>query len=206
MAASSAEGLAQILIDRDSMERYIGVDRKGCILKGDEVISYILELILAKDIFVHEFYEHSKTFGLKLFTLLLATGASLRLHGTLENILNTTMLHPLSMFDLTSASILYVVVRMPTHLQNKISQGKIELTVEQWFKDKSKLKSVHVSQPILVEDGSDRIDILMFVGGFSITKTIKSLEEKVKDLSDHAVGKGFLKEKEWHQLVTSLLP
>ncbi len=205
MATCADKGLTQILIDRDALEGYVGVDRKGSVLKGDLVLNYLLELVLSKERFVQEFWELSKSFNLKMFTVLSATGASLKVYGSIKNMLDTTLLRPFAVFDLSTASMLYVLVRMPLRLKDKFPRGKIELAVDEWFKDKTSLKSVHVSEPVYVEDGSDRLDIVLFVGGFDLSAMVNSVDKKVKEIRDFATKNAFVKEKEWQKLINNLV-
>ncbi len=204
MATCASKGLTQILIDRDALEAYVGVDRKGAILKGNSVLNYIIELALAKEQFVQEFFELSKSFNLKMFSVLAATGASLKIYGSLKNILDTALLRSFAAFDLSTASMLYVLVRVPLQLKEKFPQSQIELLVDEWFKDKTNLESAHVSEPLYVDDGSDRIDIIMFVGGFDLASMVSSADKKVKEIKAYAAKNGYIKEKEWQELMKSL--
>lgn len=204
MGKCESNGIAQILIDRDGLEGYVGVDRKGSVLKGDGVFGYLLELVLEKEFFVQELCELCNSYNVSTFTILAATGASLKVHGSFENILNTALLKALLTFDMSSATVLYVVIRMPTQLRSKLTRGRIELTVNKWFKEKANLKSAIVSEPVYVNDGGDRIDVIMFMGGFDLSKTAASIDRKVEDIVSYAVKNGFLKEKEWRELVKQL--
>jgi hypothetical protein len=204
LASGSGKDLTQILLDRDNLEGYVGVDRRGVVLNGNSILNYILSLTLEKERFVSEICELSRSFNAKFFTVLAATGASLKIHGTLQNILNTTLLRPFLNAPLTDASVLYVLVRLPTTLKDKLPKGKIELTIVNWFKDKATLKSVYVSEPLYVNDGSDRLDIVMFVGGFSLDEKVAAAEKKVKDIKTYAKKAGFIEEKEWQKLIESL--
>ena len=73
-----------------------------------------------------------------------------------------------------------------------------------WFKDKATLKSIHVAEPVYVEDNSDRIDIALFVGGFNTTKMFSAMEKKVNTMKNRAVKKGFVQEDEWKEIVKKL--
>jgi hypothetical protein len=194
-----------LLIDRDLLESYVGVNRKGSIIRGNIVVNYILELVLAKETLVQELTELSRSFNVKMYTVLSATGASLKIYGSLENILNTALFRLLLTFDLSSASLLYVLLRMPLQLKDKLPKGKIELEIANWFKERASLKSIYISEPIYVEDFSDRIDIVMFVGGFDIAKMFTSLEKKVSATKSQAIKKGLIKEDEWKGIIKSLV-
>jgi hypothetical protein len=201
----SADFTPVLLIDRDNLEKYVGVNRKGFKIIGNTFLNFLLKLLLAKTTFVKELSEFSRTFDTRIFTVLSATGASLRLHGSLENILNTALLRPLLTFDLSSASILYVLLRIPSHLKVKLPREKLELTVARWIKDKADLKSIHFSDPIYVEDNSDRIDVALFVGGFDVTKMFTTMAKDINEIKSDAINRGFINTEEWQKIVESLV-
>jgi hypothetical protein len=200
-----SKGFASLLLlDRDQLESYVGVDRRGSVLKGNVFFNYLLELVSAKETFVQELSELSRAFDVRMYTVLSATGASYSMYGSIKNILNSALSRPLLKFDLSSASVLYVLLRLPLQLKEKLSRGKIELEIANWFKEKASLQSVFISEPIYVEDANDRIDVVMFVGGFDATKMFISMEKKVKAIKNFVIKKGSIKEDEWRVIVKSL--
>ena len=194
---ASKDATTIVLVDRDNLENYTGVDRNGYAINGNNITNYLLDLMLTKETFVPELNELSKSFGSKMFTVLLAPGVSLKIYGSLENMLNTTLLRPLFTFDLSTATLLYVLIRMPFHLKDKLPRGKIELAVANWFKDKADLESIYITDPVYVEDSSDRIDIAMFVGGFDTATRFAALEKRVERMKNKAVKKGSITEEDW---------
>jgi len=193
-----------LLVDRDQLESYVGVDRSGSVLKGNVFFNYLLEMVAAKETFVQELSELSRAFDVRMYTVLSAAGASVSMYGSLKNILDSALSTPLLKFDLSSASVLYVLLRLPLQLKEKMSRGKVELEIANWFKEKASLQSIFVSEPIYVEDGNDRIDLVMFVGGFDVTKMFASMEKKVRAIKSFVVKKGSIKEDEWRAIVKSL--
>ena len=194
------------LLDRDRLEKYVGVNRNGSTLKGNNIINYILELITAKETFIQELSEMSRAFDIRMYTILSATGASLQIYGSLENILNTALSEPLLEFDLSTASVLYVLLRMPARLKDKLPQEKIEFAIASWIKEKANLESIYVSEPIYETDDTDRIDIVMFVGGFDASKMFSTMEKKVSRIKKQAIRTGSIKEDEWKKIVDILVP
>lgn len=201
---ASTDAPTVLLIDRDHLENYEGVDRNGSLIKGNIITNYLVNLLLAKETLVQEIAELSRTFNVKMYTVLLATGASIKIYGSLENMLNATLLKPLLTFDLSSTSLLYVLLRMPISLKDKLPRGKIELAIAGWFKEKANLKSIYITEPIYVDDTSDRIDVALFIGGFDTTKMFDDLDKKVKSLKSRAVEKGFIKEEYWQAIIKNL--
>ncbi|MEM2614819.1 MAG: hypothetical protein QXO15_11460 [Nitrososphaerota archaeon] len=194
-----------LLIDRDYLENYIGVCRKGAIVKGREIINILIELILSKETFFEEITTLSKSFDTKVYTVLLSAGASLRVYGSLHNIFRTALLRPLLNFDLSTATVVYVISRIPLSLRNKLSKEHIEGATADWFKELSSLKSIHVSDPLFVDDINDRIDIAIFIGGFKTAKTLSFSKEKCSELKDDMVRRGILSSEEWQEIVKDLM-
>ena len=191
---SVTDGATVLLIGRDQVENYEGVDRRGEIIKGNVVISYLLNLLLAKEMFIAEISELSRTFNTKLFTPIIVTGASYNVYGSIENMLNTALLKPLLTFNLSTASLLYVVLRMPLSLKDKLPKGKVELSITNWFKQRTTLQSIYIAEPVYTEDMTDRIDAVLFVGGFEFNNMLSDLQQKVLPLKNLAVEKGFMTE------------
>ena len=190
----ATDGATVLLLERDQIESYEGVDRKGEPIKGNMVANYLLNLFLAKNSLVEEIAELSRTFNTKLFTTLLVTGSSFNIFGSLDNMLNVALLKPFLNSDLPSASLLYVLLRMPLSMKEKLPRGKIELTITNWFKERTSLQSIYITEPIYTQDMTDRIDAVLLIGGFEATKMLSDMESKVKSLKDRAVEKGFITE------------
>jgi hypothetical protein len=201
----SMDSTPVLLINRENLENYVGVNREGTKITGNIFLNYLLELLLTKETLVQELSELSRSFNIKIFTVLSATGASLRIYGSVENILAAALLRPLLTFDLSSASVLYVLLRIPSQLKTKLPREKIELSIVNWFKDKSSLKSIYFSDPIYVEDTSDRIDVVMFVGGFDVTEMFTSMEKDIDAIKGDAIDRSFINAEEWQVIVKSLV-
>ncbi|MGB9740246.1 MAG: hypothetical protein ACPLW5_00605 [Candidatus Bathyarchaeales archaeon] len=193
-----------LLIDRECLENYVGVNRKGSIVKGKAFVNEILELLFARKTLVDELKSLSKSFDSKFFAILLSTGASLRIYESLENIFRVALLRPLLKFDLSKVSVLYALLRIPVRLRDKLSREEVELTIADWFKDSPNLKSIQVCEPIYTDDTSDRIDVMTFVGGFDLSDIFAPISRKVIKLKNEAVKKGFMSEELWRNIVGCL--
>ncbi len=193
-----------LLLDRDQLENYVGVDRKGRVLKGNGFFNYLLEIVSAKETFVRELSELSRAFDIRMYTVLSATGASFSMYGSIKNMLNSALSRPLLKFDMASAAVVYVLLRLPIQLKEKLSKGKIELEIGDWFKEKASLQTAFISEPVYVEDANDRVDLVMFVGGFDTKEMFTDMEKKVKPIKNFMVKKGSIKEDEWRVIAKSL--
>jgi hypothetical protein len=206
IAMCVSKGFASLLLfDRDQLESYVGVDRNGSVLKGNLVLNYLLELVSTKEKFVQELSELSRAFDVRVYSVLSATGASLSIYGSIKNMLDSALSRPLLKFDLAKASVIYVLIRMPVQLKDKLSRDKIELEFANWFKEKASLQSIVISEPIYVEDASDRIDAVMFVGGFDVTEMFISMEKKVREIKSFVIKQGLIKKDEWQAIAKSVV-
>jgi hypothetical protein len=201
---ASNDTAAVVLLDRDRIEDYVGVDRDGSRMNGNVIIDYLLGMMLAKETFTQEFSELSRSFNVKLYTILTVTGASLKIYGSFKNMLNAASLNPFLMFDLSTASVLYVLVRVPLHLKEKFTRGKIELATAKWSRKMANIKSIYVSEPIYVDDNSDRVDAVMFAGCFDLTELTAFFQKKSDEVKSETVKNGLVKEEEWTAIVKSL--
>ena len=200
-----SKGFASLLLlDRDQLENYVGVDRRGSVLKGSVFLNYLLEMVAAKETVVQELSELSRAFDVRMYTVLSATGASFSMYGSINNILDSALSRPLLKFDLASASVVYVLLRLPVKLKETLPRGKIELEIADWFKEKTSLQTAFISEPVYTEDANDRIDLVMFVGGFDTTEMFKAMEKKVKSIKSFVIKKGSIKEDEWRVIAKSL--
>ena len=107
-------------------------------------------------------------------------------------------------FDLATASVLYLLVRAPLSLKDKLSKGKIEMATAKWSKRILNVKSIYVSEPIYVDDASDRVDIFVFAGSFDMAELAGFLQKKASKMKNDTVKKGLIKEEEWVAVVKSL--
>jgi hypothetical protein len=201
---ASNDAAALVLLDRDCVEEFVGVDRDGSMLNGNVIVDYLLEMMLTKESFTQEFGELSRSFNVKLYTMLSVTGASLKIYGSFKNILNAASLNPFLTFELSSASVLYVLVRLPLSLKEKLTRGKIELATAKWSKKLANLQSIYVSEPIYVDDASDRVDVVVFVGNFDLAELTAFFLKKSAKVKNETVKKGSVKEEDWEAIVESL--
>jgi cell division GTPase FtsZ len=190
----ATEGSTVLLLGRDQLESFEGVNREGEPIKGNLVVDYILDLLFEKELLVQEIAELSRTFNMKLFSAVTVASASYQVYGSIENMLNAALLKPLSDFDISNAALLYVLVRMPTNLKDKLPRVKLDLAITNWFKSKTNPQSIHITEPIYTKDETDRIDAVLFIGGFDTTKMFSELEEKVAPLKKKAIEMGYMTE------------
>lgn len=201
---ASNEYATVVLIGRDFVEDFLGVDRNGSRMIGSRIINYILEIMLEKETLPQELSELSRAFNVKLYAVLSIPGASFKVYGSFESMLSAASLKPFLQFSLMTAAVLYVLTRVPVNLKENLSRAKIELATATWSKVIPNIKSIFVSEPIYVDDASDRVDVVIFAGGFDFTELITSLQKKAGRIISEVVKKNLIKEKDWETVVKNL--
>jgi len=195
---------AVVLLDRDCVEDYVGVDRNGSRMKGSLILDYVLGMMLDKETFTQELNELSRSFSVKLYTMVVVTGASFKIYGSFKNMLSASSLNPFLEFDLASASILYILVRAPLALKEKLTRAKIELAAAKWSRNMPNIKSIYVTEPVYVDDTSDRVDVVVVAGGFDLNELTDFFRKKSAEVKSETVKKGLIKEEEWEAIIKSL--
>ena len=193
-----------VLVGRDFAENYVGVDRSGSRMRGNIVVRYLLQMILEKETLPQELSELSRAFNIKLYTGLSLMGASYQVYGSFQSMLDAASLNPFLSFDLASAAVIYVLARVPRSLRDKLTRGRIELETAEWAKKIPNVKSIQVGEPIYVDDANDRVDAVVFAGGFNVAELAAYLAKKSDRVRSETIKKGLLKEKEWEAIVKSL--
>jgi hypothetical protein len=195
-----------ILLDRAHLDDFISVNREGDRLSGDLVPRYLMELLLEKEGIVRDLVKQSRSFRVALFSVLMASGSSLEIYESLRNILEITLEQPLLDFDMSIASLIYVLVKAPLRLQGHLTKGFIELEVNSWLKERLEIDVPLICEPIYVDELNDRIDVVILVGGFDTTRLFETMRERVSRFDNLIKEHGFYDEGVWARINGTLLP
>jgi len=195
-----------LLLDRAMLDDFISVNREGGRLSGDLVPRYLVELLLHKVGIVRDLVKLSRSFRVELFTVLMASGSSLEIYESLRNILEITLEQPLLDFDISTASIIYVLVKAPLRLQGVLTKGFIELEVNSWLKERLGVDVPQICEPIYVDELNDRIDVAILVGGFDTNHLFQTVRERVSRFDNLINEHGFYDKGVWAKICGTLLP
>ena len=195
-----------LLLDRARLDDFISVNREGGRLSGDLVPRYLVELLLHKEGIVRDLVKLARSFRVELFTVLMASGSSLEIYESLRNILDITLEQPLLDFDISTASIIYVLVKAPLRLQGRLTKGFIELEVNSWLKERLEIDLPQICEPIYVDELNDRIDVVVLVGGFETDRLFETVKERVSRFDNLINEHGFYDKDVWTKICGTLLP
>jgi len=189
-----------VLMDRSHLDSFIGVNRAGGLLSGEGIARYLSEMILEKKGLIKDLVKLSQSFKVELFSVLMATGSSLEIYENLQHILDIALEQPLMDFDLSTAALVYVIVRAPLRLQESLTKGYIELQVNDWLKGRLNLNIPQICEPIYVDEFNDRIDVVILVGGFDTRRIFKTIDERISRFNRLINEHGFYDKEAWAEI------
>ncbi|TRO48397.1 hypothetical protein E2P65_02945 [Candidatus Bathyarchaeota archaeon] len=194
-----------LLIDQARLEDYSGVHRMGEILKELDVVDYLVELLLDKRGFIRDLYKLSRNFDIGMFSALMATGCSLGIYESFRNILEVTLEQPLMEFDISTATMIYVLVRAPLYYRDEFTKGQIEYEVSQWLAESLGVDIPQICEPVFTDEFGDRVDVVILVGGFDTKKMFGEIYRRIERFSKMNLEQGLYDRELWEKIKEKLL-
>ena len=194
-----------LLIDQGRLEDYSGVHRMGEMLQDIDVVEYLVELLLDKRGFVRDLYKLSRNFDIGMFSALMATGCSLGVYENFRNILEVTLEQPLMEFDISTATMIYVLVRAPLYYRDEFTKGQIEYEVSQWLTESLGVDLPQICEPVFVDEFGDRVDVVILVGGFDTKKMFGEIYRRIERFSNMNLEQGLYDRELWENIKEKLL-
>jgi hypothetical protein len=194
-----------LLIDQGRLEDYSGVHRMGEMLSDIDIVDYLVELLLDKRGLVRDLYKLSRNFDIGVFSALMATGCSLGIYENFRNILDVTLEQPLMEFDISTATMIYVLVRAPLYYRDEFTKGQIEYEVSQWLTDSLGVDLPQICEPVFVDEFGDRVDVVILVGGFDTKKMFGDIYRRIERFSNMNLEQGLYDRELWEKIKEKLL-
>lgn len=194
-----------LLINQGKLEDYVGVHRAGEILKELDVVDYLVELLLDKRGFIRDLYKLSRNFDIGMFSVLMATGCSLGIYESFRNILEVTLEQPLMDFDISTATMIYVLVRAPLYYRDEFTKGQIEYEVSQWLAESLGVDIPQICESVFVDEFGDRVDVVILVGGFDTKKMFRDIYRRIERFSNMNLEQGLYDRELWDEIKKKLL-
>ena len=194
-----------ILIDQGKLEEYSGVHRDGDVLEDIDVLDYIIELLLDKEGFVRDLNRLSTSYNIELFSPLLASGCSMDIYESFRHILEITLEQPLMDFDISTAKIIYVLVKAPLKFRDELQKGQLEYEISTWLQESIGIDIPQICEPLFVDEYGDRLDIVILVGGYDTREKFASIHNRIQRFSKMNVDQGLVKGEEWEKIKEIML-
>ena len=194
-----------LLIDQGKLEEYSGVHRVGEILRDIDVVDYLVEILLNKRGLIRDLYKLSRNFKIGMFSVLMATGCSIGIYESFRNILDVTLEQPLMEFDISTATMIYVLVRAPLYYRDEFTKGQIEFEVSQWLTESMGVDIPQICEPIFIDEFGDRVDVVILVGGFETKNMFREIYRRIERFSNMNLEQGLYDRELWDEIKKKLL-
>ncbi|MBD3207286.1 hypothetical protein GF319_13225 [Candidatus Bathyarchaeota archaeon] len=194
-----------LFFDQGKLEQYVGVHRNGDTLEGVAALDYLLEMLLEDKGFLRDFYTISKNFNLQYFMPLMATGCSLEIYDNFRNILEISLEQPLLDADISTSSLIYVLVRSPASYSEEFTKGFIEYEVSRWLNESIGIDIPQVVDTIFKQEYGDRLDVVMLLGGFNTKPMFKRVYDRIERFSKMNLDQNLVDTEYWSKLRKNLL-
>ena len=195
-----------ILIDQGLMEQFNGVHRSGDILEDARIIDYFVDMLLDKENIIRELDRLSRSYGVNIFSPMMATGASLDIYDNFRNILEITLEQPLMEFDIKTATMVYVLVRAPLSYQDYFQKGQLEFEVTQWLQESIGVDIPQICEPLFVDEYGDRVDVIILVGGYDTGNKFNEIYKRIERFSKMNVDQRLVSSEVWDKIKEKMLP
>ena len=194
-----------ILIDQGLMENFDGVHRSGDVLEDTKIIDYFIDMLLDKENIIRELDRLSRSYGVNIFSPMMATGASLDIYDNFRNILEITLEQPLMEFDIKTATMVYVLVRAPLSFQDDFQKGQLEFEVTQWLQESIGVDIPQICEPLFVDEYGDRVDVVILVGGYDTEKKFNEIYKRIQRFSKMNVDQKLVDSEVWDKIKEKML-
>ncbi len=182
----SEQRLADILIvsQGDALRKMIGIDRSGRRLGSDILIPRIVDLIFGQDeVDLSEIVRLARSYRVQVFSPVYAYGRSYEIYDKIGNILDHAISFPLSPFDYDSVVLSIAIARVPEKIVAKAGEKKLQEQFNEWNRKRFPVLKGTSFQVVRVNENSDRIDVLLLLGGSSVADIIRPNKDPYKRFS-----------------------
>ncbi|MEE8115390.1 MAG: hypothetical protein V3T23_13680 [Nitrososphaerales archaeon] len=179
----SDERLADILIvsQGDALRKMIGIDRSGRRLSSDILIPRIVDLIFGQnEVDLAEMVRLARSYRVQVFSPVYAYGRSYEIYDKIGNILDHAISFPLSPFDYDSVVLSIAIARVPEKIVDKVGEKRLQEQFNEWNRKRFPVLKGTSLKVVRVNENSDRIDVLLLLGGSSISDIIRPHKDPYK--------------------------
>lgn len=175
-----------VIMQGTSLINLKGILRSGNEIGPDKLLPIMFDLLLGDDIDnIQEFARLSRSFRVQVYTPIFAYGRSHEIYEGLANILEHANYNLISPFNADSVVLSAASIRVPAGVLGRVGRDSLEEQFNAW--SKKKFPSLRgTSLRILTKDEpSDRLDVLLLLGGTKLDSILQPIREGYEDLKSH---------------------
>ena len=136
----------------------------------------MLNLISEHGTTINNLSRIAKSLKVLAFSPVYVYGRSYEIYDNIKNILDDAAYFPLSPFEFESIILSIAIIRVPDNVLQNISSKRIEDDYNSWNRKRFPVLKESLLHIVPVRESSDRIDVLLLLGGAKLENIIKPLQ------------------------------
>ena len=174
--SQKASGDILVVLQGNALEKMIGIDRSGKTLNSDVLVPRMLNLISEHGTTINNLSRIAKSLKVLAFSPVYVYGRSYEIYDNIKNILDDAAYFPLSPFEFESIILSIAIIRVPETVLQNISSKRIEDDYNSWNRKRFPALKESLLHIVPVRETSDRMDVLLLLGGAKLANIIKPLQ------------------------------
>lgn len=165
-----------VVLQGNALEKMVGIDRSGQTLNSEVLVPRMLNLISEHGSTINNLSRIAKSLKVLAFSPVYVYGRSYEIYDNIKNILDDAAYFPLSPFEFESIILSIAIIRVPETVLQNISSKRIEDDYNSWNRKRFPVLKESLLHIVPVRESSDRIDVLLLLGGAKLEHMIKPLQ------------------------------
>lgn len=174
--SQKASGDILVVLQGNALEKMVGIDRSGQTLNSEVLVPRMLNLISEHGTTINNLSRIAKSLKVLAFSPVYVYGRSYEIYDNIKNILDDAAYFPLSPFEFESIILSIAIIRVPENVLQNISSKRIEDDYNSWNRKRFPVLKESLLHIVPVRESSDRIDVLLLLGGAKLENIIKPLQ------------------------------
>ncbi|MBI2126471.1 MAG: hypothetical protein HYU02_04045 [Thaumarchaeota archaeon] len=177
---------AAIIMQDTGLSNLKGILRSGNEIGSDNLLPIMLDIMLGDDIDnIQEFARLSRSFRIQVYSPIFAFGRSYEIYEGLPNILEHATYNPISTFSVDSVVLSAASIRVPAGVLERVGRDSLEEQFNAWSKKKFPLLRGTSLRILTKDEPSDRLDVLLLLGGTKLDAILQPVKAGYKDFKSH---------------------
>ena len=180
-------GIEVAIIMQDSVLKTLkGISRSGAELDADFLIPSMCDMLLAIDVEgLAELSHIAQSFRLQVLSPTFAYGASYEIYGSIANIVEYSLYNIMVPMNYENVIVAVAIARVPRRLLEKVGLDSLQEQFTGWTRRRFPAIRGSLLRVITKEESSDRIDVILLLGGKNLELIADVMKKGYNDFKTH---------------------
>ncbi|MCK5669790.1 hypothetical protein KAI10_00260, partial [Candidatus Bathyarchaeota archaeon] len=108
-------------------------------------------------------------------------------------------------FDITTAKMIYVLVKAPLKFRDDLQNGQLEYEVSTWLQESIGIDIPQICESLFVDEYGDRLDVVILVGGYDTKEKFAKVHKRIERFSKMNLDQGLVNAENWEEIKKIML-